>query len=855
MVGQTISHYTIMEKLGSGGMGVVFKAVDQKLDRIVALKFLPPSYSFDEDIKKRFIQEAKVVSKLQHNNICTIHEINETEEGQLFICMDYYEGKSLKEKLEEKGNLELNEALDITIQICEGLKNAHEKNIVHRDIKPANIFITNDGIVKILDFGLAKIKGESQLTKTGSAVGTTAYMSPEQAKGENIDHRTDIWSLGVVFYEMISGKLPFKGEYDQAMIYSILTKTPEELNTAKKIKKFINRCLQKKPANRYQSIDEILVEFNLISPEYLKKKKYVKDKGLYGILKNKQTIKRIGFVILILLALIIWMFVKNFYGTSYNEEQKQVAVLPLVNIGDDPSNQSFCDGLVETLTSQLTQMPEFNGSIQVIPSSEIRQRRVASAKEASQIFGADLAVTGSIQKYFNKIRLILNLVDTKSLRQISSSIDDYSLSNVYNFQDKVVIQLANMLEVKLKPEEMEQINDGVTGNTEAYIFYTQGLGYLQKYWDTDNIDNAIRLFHEALNKDPKYVYAFAGLGEAFIRKYRNEKEIKWIDSALVFSKQAKSLNRNLAVVHITSGIILNEKGSYKEASLEFKKAIEQDKYNSEAYNGLAESYLSLNLNNEAEFTYKQAIKLKPSYWVGYNYLGAFYYAHGEFNNALDEFKKVVELTPDNTYGLNNLGSMYMYLEKWEDAKKVFEHIIKLQPDFSAYSNLGSIYFFHEENFRNAANMFEKALKIDSSNYILWGNLAAAYFQIPGYNDKTYNCYKHAILIGEKDLKINPNNSQALSILASYYSMLKNKERAIQYLEKSLILSPDDIDIAERSIETYEILGMRSKALNLSEKILEKGYPISKLEKSPDLKNMLKDKRFEKLKEKFSNLKY
>ena len=852
MVGQTISHYTIIEKLGCGGMGVVFKAHDQRLDRIVALKFLPPSYSFDEDIKKRFIQEAKVVSKLQHNNICTIHEINETEEGQLFICMDYYEGMSLKEKLEEKYSLELNEALDVIIQICEGLKNAHEKNIIHRDIKPANIFITNDGIVKILDFGLAKIKGESQLTKTGTTIGTTAYMSPEQAKGENIDQRTDIWSLGVVFYEMISGKLPFKGEYDQAMIYSILNKSPEELNTTKKIKRFINICLQKKPANRYRSIDEILVDFNLISPEYIKKKKYAKGKGLYRSLKNSQTIKYIGFLFLVLAVLVSWVLVKDFPVISYNEEPKQIAVLPLVSIGDDPSSQSFCNGLVETLTSQLTQLPEFNGSIQVIPASEIRQRQVASAKEASQIFGADIAVTGSIQKYFNKIRLILNLVDTKSLRQISSSIDDYSLSNVYAFQDQVVTQLANMLEVKLKPEEMEQINDGVTGNTEAYILYTQGRGYLQKYWDTENINSAIRLFREALIKDPNYAYAFAGLGEAFIRKYRNEKEIKWIDSALVFSKKAEKLNENLVVAHITSGIILNEKGNYIKASLEFKKAIEKDKFNSEAYNGLAESYLSLNLNNEAEFTYKQAIKLKPSYWVGYNSLGAFYYSLGKFNNALDEFKKVVELTPDNSYGLNNLGSMYIYLEKWDNAKKVFEHIINLKPDFSAYSNLGSIYFFHEEDFRNAANMYGNALKIDSSNYVLWGNLAAAYFQIPGHREKSYECYKHAIIIGEKDLQINPNNSQTLSVLASYYSMLKDKERAIQYLEKSLKLSPNDIDITARSIETYETLGMRNNALNLTEKVLEKGYPITKLERSPDLKNMLRDKRFEELKKKFSD---
>ena len=849
MIGQTISHYTILEKLGVGGMGVVFKALDQKLDRIIALKFLPLSYSSDEEIKRRFIQEAKAVSKLQHNNICTIHEINETDDGQLFICMDYYEGKSLKEKL-ETGKMELNEALDITIQICEGLKNAHEKNIVHRDIKPANILITNDGIVKILDFGLAKIKGETQLTRTGSTVGTTAYMSPEQAKGESVDQRTDIWSLGVVFYEMISGKLPFKGEYDQAIIYSILNETPEELNTAEKIKKFINKCLQKKPANRYQSIDEILVEFNLISTDILKKNIFFKEKKPLKIKRNLIA-KPAVIIILFLLAVFAWFFIKDFSHLLFNQKEKQVAVLPLVNISDNTLNKAFCDGLIETLTSQLTQMPEFNSSIQVIPASEIRDRQILSAKEASQIFGADLVITGSIQKYFNNVRLILNLIDAKSLRQIGSSIDNYNISNVYSFQDQVVNQLADMLEVKLNPGEIQKINNGVTGNSDAYIFYTQGRGYLRKYWDTENIDHAIRLFHEALNIDPKYAFAFAGLSEAYIRKYRNEKNSVWMDSALAFSKLAENINSDLPVVHITLGIIQNERGNYEKAVFEFKKVIEQNKYNTQAYYGLAESYLALNLNDKAKYIYMQAIKLKPSFWVGYNYLGAFYAIQGNFNSALEQFKKVIELTPDNTYGLNNLGSMFMYLEKWSEAKSAFMHVISLKPNYVAYSNLGSIYFFHDENYKDASNMFENALKLDSSNYILWGNLAASYFQIPGYKDKAFYDYKRAAVIGEKELLINPNNPVTYSVLASYYSVLKEKEKAVKYLEKSLTLSPNDVDIAARGIETYETLGNRNEALKLTEKILEKDYPITKLEKSPDLQEMLKDKRFEKLKEKFS----
>ncbi len=549
------------------------------------------------------------------------------------------------------------------MQICEGLKKAHEKNIIHRDIKPANIFITKDGIVKILDFGLAKVKGQSHLTKYESTIGTTAYMSPEQAKGDEVDQRTDIWSLGVVFYEMVSGKLPFKGEYDQAIIYSILNKIPEELEAPRKIKSFVFKCLQKKPANRYWSIDEILVEFNLASSISLRKNKVHFKGDRFTQIKNSRSKLTVILVIIILVSVAGWFFFNNENFLFKKTEPKQVAVLPFINIGNNPASQAFCDGLVETLTSQLTQLPQFNTTIQVIPSSEIHARHTTSAKQAAQTFGADSAVTGSIQKYSNKIRLILNLVDTKSLRQISSTTDDYNLSNVYSFQDDVVTKLSNILAVNLKPEEIEKINRGDTENIDAYILYTQGKGYLQNYWSVRNINDAIRLFHEALGKDPEYGFAFAGLTEAFIQKYKYGKNSIYLDSASVYNDYAKRLNGNLPFVHIASGMILNEKGEFEQSISEFKKAIEEDKYNFDSYNGLALSYQSLNLNEKAEQTYKQSINLKPSYWVGYNKLGIFYYSHGEFSKALEQFQKVVELTPDNTFGLNNLGAVYMYFGK------------------------------------------------------------------------------------------------------------------------------------------------------------------------------------------------
>ena len=266
MIGKTISHYKILEKLGEGGMGVVYKAEDTKLKRIVALKFLPPELTRDSEAKKRFIHEAQAASALQHTNICNIHDIDESPDGQIYIVMDCYEGETLKEKIQH-GPLKIEEAVNITIQAAQGLEKAHKKGIIHRDIKPANIFITKDGNIKIMDFGLAKLIGQSRLTKTGSTLGTVAYMSPEQARGEKVDYKTDIWSLGVVLYEMITGQHPFRGDYDQAVLYSILNNDPEPPTSLRTgvpmdMERTIIKMMAKDKSCRYQHMDDLIVDLS-----------------------------------------------------------------------------------------------------------------------------------------------------------------------------------------------------------------------------------------------------------------------------------------------------------------------------------------------------------------------------------------------------------------------------------------------------------------------------------------------------------------------------------------------------------------------------------------------------------------
>ncbi len=311
MIGKIVSQYKILEKLGAGGMGEVYKAEDSKLERTVALKFPPTELTRNPEAKYRFINEAKAASAIQHHNICTIHAIDETDDGQLFICMDYYEGETLKKKI-GKGPLPMAEAIDFAIQIAQGLIKAHEKGIVHRDIKPANIFITLDGVIKILDFGLAKLAGQTKLTRTGSTLGTVSYMSPEQVRGEEVDHRSDIWSLGVVLYEMLTGVLPFKGEYEQTMMYSILNDTPQTIisqrsDIPEKLEQIIIRMLEKERAGRIQSAKELLQHLERLHGERkIAVERIINLKALFSILKKPRITLT---TLIVFLILLITMFV------------------------------------------------------------------------------------------------------------------------------------------------------------------------------------------------------------------------------------------------------------------------------------------------------------------------------------------------------------------------------------------------------------------------------------------------------------------------------------------------------------------------------------------------------------------
>ena len=856
MIGKIVSHYRILEKLGGGGMGVVYKAKDTKLNRFVALKFLPPHLNLDSDAERDLISEAKAASAFDHPNICTIYEIDKTTDNQLFISMACYEGETLKKKL-KNGPLSLALVLDYVTQIANGLDQAHKKGIIHRDVKPANIFITNDGIIKILDFGLAKETSQTDATVIGAISGTIAYMSPEQIKGQQNNLSTDIWSLGVVVYQMLTGELPFKGDYEQAIVYSILNEHPEPITKfvekcPLEIADFTNKLLEKDPANRYSSIEMLLNDLKVL--------KNAKSNGFNSESKNKNPLKKKYhikksialaslFIMLIVSSLFIqpqWQQIKTALGISSPSDELHVLILPFTNIGGDSDKQAFCDGLMETLSSKLTQLEKVKRSLWVVPASEVIRNKINSPDEAQRAFGVNLAVTGSLQFMNDLYRLTLNLVDAVHLRQVSSAVIDIKAPNISGLQDKSVIKLLEMLHVELNPELSDVIQEGTTSNPEAYEYYVQARGYLQRYENNENIDNAINSFKHSINSDTLYAVAFAGLGESYWRKYEFTKDTKFAEMAIQKCEYAFQLDSFLVPVNVTLGMIYAGTGRNDLALKQYNRALSNDPSNAAALRGLAKTNESLKNYDQAESIFKKAIKTKPLYWAGYNDLGVFYYKNGEYKKAIDPFKMVIKLTPDNYRGYNNLGGIYYMLEKWTAAREMFEKSLTIKKSYKIYSNLGTLYYI-EGKFRSASHAYEAALKINSKDYLTWGNLAAAYFELVEKKDKAIQTYMQAIKIGEKQLKVNPNDYDIISNIASYYADIGNKSKSLDLLQKSLKMAPDDVQVNYRAATIYEQLGDRDQAVFWIARAIKNGYSISDIENQPELKNLTADQRYLNLK--------
>ena len=563
--GTLLRHYEIRSKIGAGGMGEVYLASDTKLGRDVALKLLPEEFAHDRYRMQRFIREAQAASAINHPNVCVIHEVGETEDGRSFIAMEYVEGESLSAKIGGQP-LAPKEIVDIGMQVADGLSEAHAKGIVHRDIKPSNIAITPRGQAKVLDFGLARISPPSRQiatedrstqvkTETGILLGTVDYMSPEQALGRELDARSDIFSLGVVLFEMATGRRPFSSNNPLETIDRIAHAEPEPITRLNpkmpaELQSIVSKCLKKDPTRRYQSARELMQELATLATL----KEEVRP-TFYRRLTMALACFSVLFVLLSVPStrrvISEWwgrFLLKNTWQCSHSTWS--ATILPA---------KSFADGLMEHITGKLSELEQFHETLIVIPAADVRERRVTSPSEARAAFGVTLAITGSVQREGNRVRLRMSLDDAKTLRQLRSSVDDY-LRTGLSLQDDVIVKLVHMLNLELRPKMQQVLAAGRTNVPGAYDFYLQGLGYLERHDKVENLDLAAQLFERALQSDPDYTLAYARLGELYWRKYKATLDTQWIESAIAKSQKAAELNDQLPSVHVTLGLIYTGQG-------------------------------------------------------------------------------------------------------------------------------------------------------------------------------------------------------------------------------------------------------------------------------------------------------
>jgi serine/threonine-protein kinase len=877
MIGETISHYRITDKLGAGGMGIVYQAQDLQLERFVALKFLPQDLALSKTDRERFLREARSASALDHPNIGVIHGIDKTDNGRMFIVMAYYDGQTLSQKL-SGGPLPLRQAMDWACQIAAGLAAAHACNIVHRDIKPGNIIITKDNSARIVDFGLARVVATPSATMTGGTTGTLPYMSPEQILGEAVDQRCDVWALSILLVQMVTGSHPFGRDNTTAMTFAILNQPPAAIEALPALLQPIAlHGLAKDVAHRYPDAKELLTDLESARAQITSSgialdeptlTQTAPSAALKDVISrastprwqaassslsaaNKRKERRAAPYLFAALAGIVLAAGSLLFAPvrqraaallSGTAGAKHVAVLPFDNIGNDPANEAVAEGLMDSLTSKLSNLDSAQQSLWVVPSSVVRSRKVTDPSSAGKDLGANLVVKGSIRRDGKSVQLTVNLIDARDLRQVGSAVVDDATGDLANLQDEAVARLAKLMKINVTAEMLRAT--GGRAAPAAYELYLKALGLMQRYDKPGNLDQAVANLQDAVKADPQFALGYTSLGEAFRLKNQIDPNPRWIEQASAMLDRATQLDDRLPATFVALGKLHATSGKYDLAVQEFQRALQLDPRSAEALSGISRAFESAGRVKEAEDALKRAVALQPEYWDVYNGLALFYDRQNRFDEAIAQLQKAVQLTPDNAQLYLNLGAVYSDTGKPGEltaAESALKKSLELAPTYPAFANLGFVYSL-QNRYSEAAAMTEKALQINDQNYQVWRNLAEDY-QWAKEPDKAAAAYRRELDLLQKNAEARPKDAELLSELATLYAHQRVAEKARTLTSKAVALAPDDSTVLMNAAEVSEQLGNRGEAIRFTEEGLQKGFSLDDLKKRYALQALLRDPQF------------
>jgi eukaryotic-like serine/threonine-protein kinase len=856
LAGTTVGRFVISKRLGAGGMGQVYGAEDSTLKRSVAIKRMAPQANSTDADRKRLLKEAQRASALNHPNIGAMYDVVE-HAGELWLVMEYVEGETLRHRLARP--ISSDEFFTIATQCCEGLQAAHEKGIIHGDIKPENIMLTAGNRVKILDFGVARrawnsnptdaTKSMETMTATG---GTPAYMAPEVLLQRPDDGRSDIFSLGLVFYEMLGGEQPFQSNSLATTIARIVhTEPPSLKNVPGPLAGVISRALAKDPNLRYPDAATLLDDLRRVQQGGKPKR----SPSAPGQFHQYRMLAALAIVLVILAALLAYRPVRRLFHAStagHTASLSQpgglppteiLAVLPFTTANADPKIAALGEGLVESVAAKLGQLTE-DRAFEVVAPRTLQEKKISTLPDAARMFGANLGLTITLEPDGDLVKVTYSLLSMQSGKPIGFGSLTVPTTDAFSVEQLIGDGAVKDLHLQLRPEEQAALKYHGTDKATAYEYYLQAQGYLLDASQAENRDNAALMSREALKLDPNFGMAKAVLGESYWLKYSDTKQKQWIVPAQTACNEAIKLGNAGAAGHVCLGLIDDGTGHSPEAVSEFQLALGLEPTNEDAAAHLALAYEHDGKPTEAEKAYQQAIQAHPNSRLSYNLFGTFYRRRNQYDKALQMFSKVIQIAPEWYGTYVNIGSIYDEMGQYEKAIDPLQKSIAIRPSYPGYVNLG-IAYFGLKKFDDAAKAYEEAIKLDPQQPVIWGNLGAALYY-SGKKDQAVAPHRKAVELALQELKVNPRDPVVLSALAGYYSMLDDRKHALLYLEQALQYGHNDKEILIDAAGVYNQLGETGLAIEWLGKAVQAGYTADKIRTDPEFANLVNTPGYQQL---------